>query len=71
MLKSCYKHSFWCLTPGTGMETTFPLTALVGSSLTPSSPKRTVKETFTLTTMSRGPSETTWVGVWLISRLFN
>lgn len=52
------------------METTFPSTALVGSSLTPSSPKRTVKVTFTLTTMSHGPSETTWVGVWLISCYF-
>lgn len=47
------------------METTFPLMAQVGFLLTPSSQKPTGRVTFTLTTMSHGPSETTWVSVWL------
>lgn len=65
---TCCNHYFLRLkTQGTGMETTFLSMALVASSPMPSSPKRTVKETFTLTTMSRGPWETTWVGVWLSS----
>lgn len=47
------------------MATTSPLMARVGSLLMPSSQKRTARVISTLTTMSRGPSGTTWVSVWL------